>query len=397
MNPNNRWLLPEGIDEILPPQAAKLELLRRQLLDMYSKWGYEQVFPPLVEYLESLLTGAGNDLSLQTFKLTDQLNGRMMGVRADITPQVARIDARQGARGTARLCYVGDVLHTKPASLLDARSLMQIGVELFGHDGIGADVEVIRLMLDSVHQAGVRAPHIDLGHVAIYRTLVNAAAFDQAADKQLRDILQRKAVPELEQFVAQQNLDSELGETLLALPGMAGDRAALHDACEYLAGYPEAIGAINDLEKIADYLEANYPDATLYFDLSELRGYNYHTGMVFSTYVAGKGQAIANGGRYDHAGKVFGEARPATGFSADLVQLMRYSESALGRPKVFAPAAMDLPTAQRKGLDEQIQKLRGNGRVVITGFLDDTPEAFGCSEQLVFQAGGWVLEPVANT
>lgn len=395
MSSADRWLLPEGIDEILPPQATKLERLRRDLLDLYRSWGYDQVVPPMVEYLESLLTGVGNDLSLQTFKLTDQLTGRTMGIRADMTPQVARMDAHTINRdGPVRLCYAGHVLHTKPASLLDSRSLIQIGVELFGHSGIDADIEVVSLMLHTLAKSGVERLHLDLGHVAIYRELAATARLSERQEQNLHDIYQRKAVPELEAFVVENVENPELQQSFLALAQLAGDHTVLHEARQQLDRYPAVAAAIDDLAAMAAHINNAFPQITLYFDLGELRGYHYHTGLVFSAYVAGKGQAIANGGRYDHVGEVFGRARPATGFSADLAALMKFDQRDASTGLVFAPCASSVAEAQRAGLVEEVAQLRVQGLRVVSGLAgsQDNPQTLGCTEQLVYKESSWQLE-----
>ncbi|MCG8671444.1 MAG: ATP phosphoribosyltransferase regulatory subunit [Pseudomonadales bacterium] len=395
MSTADRWLLPEGIEELLPAQAAKLESLRRDLLDLYSCWGYEQVIPPLVEYLESLLTGVGNDLSLQTFKLTDQMTGRTMGIRADMTPQVSRIDAHTlNLEGPVRLCYSGDVLHTKPESIMDSRSLVQVGVELFGHSGIDADIEVISLMLHTLAKANIETLHVDLGHVAIYRELAVAAGLDNAQELQLYDIYRRKAVPELEAFVEANVSDEQIKQSFLALTTLAGDRSVLTKAKEVLAAYPESTAALNDLVVIADHVEQCFPQVTLYFDLGELRGYHYHTGPVFSAYVPGKGQAIANGGRYDQVGEVFGRARPATGFSTDLIQLIKTLPALEPTRLVFAPVAQDFDSAVKASLKQAIAELRAQGVRVIEALPGQTQTAsdMGATEQLVLNNSGWQTE-----
>lgn len=397
MSTADRWLLPEGIEEILPPQAAKLESLRRQLLDLYRSWGYEQVFPPLVEYLESLLTGVGNDLSLQTFKLTDQLTGRTMGIRADMTPQVSRIDAHTLNReGPVRLCYSGHVLHTKPESLMDARSLIQIGLELFGHSGIDADIEVISLMLHTLEAAGISRLHLDLGHVAIYRELAAAARLDDGQEQSLYDIYQRKAVPELEAFLTNHVCDPALRESFLAITELAGDVSVLARARQVLAAYPQALAAITDLEMMAAHVAQEFPEVTLYFDLGELRGYHYHTGAVFSAYVPGQGQAIANGGRYDQVGEVFGRARPATGFSTDLARLIRFMPAPTPAAAVFAPCSSECPGEQKSALQQAVSELRSQGRRVIAALPGQEQGAaeMGCSEQLIYQDNRWQLATV---
>lgn len=390
----DRWLLPDGIDEILPPQAAKLEQLRRDLLDMYGSWGYEQVFPPLVEYLESLLTGAGNDLALQTFKLTDQLTGRLMGVRADMTTQVARIDAHTLQRdGVTRLCYAGHVLHAKPESLTASRSLIQIGAEIYGHGAVSSDIEVISLMLETLRRGGCKEIHLDLGHVAIYRSLAAEAGLGPDQEWQLFEIYQRKAVPELEQFLEQQVAEPSLRKQLRALASLAGDSTILDSAATLLAEAPAAVqAALLDLRQIASQLRETHPDVALYFDLGELRGYHYHTGAVFSAYIPGMGQAIANGGRYDHIGEVFGRARPATGFSTDLAVLVQRVENTPKVERIFAPFLSD------EGLQQSVKQLRDQGHVIVQA-LDETqtPESLGCAKQLTHTEAGWVTEVVSDS
>lgn len=396
MSTLDRWLLPDGIDEILPPQAAKLEHLRRDLLDLYRTWGYEQVFPPLVEYLESLLTGAGNDLALQTFKLTDQQTGRLMGLRADMTPQVARIDAHTLKRpGVTRLCYAGHVLHTRPQSLGASRSLIQVGAEIYGHAGIESDVEVIGLMLQTLAMGGCEEIHLDLGHVAIYRALAEQAGLDESQEWQLFEIYQRKAVPELEAFLQSNVEDTHLQSMLRSLVELAGDASVLARAKTVLASAPPAVlSALADLEQIAAALSQSNPQVTLYFDLGELRGYHYHTGPVFSAYVPGVGQAVANGGRYDRIGEVFGRARPATGFSTDLVPLISGADLPAPPKRIFAPCS----TTQDSALQECIADLRAKGQVVVQSFdSEQTPQSLDCHEQLIQGEDGWLLQPVSNS
>ncbi|PCJ31741.1 MAG: ATP phosphoribosyltransferase regulatory subunit [Moraxellaceae bacterium] len=387
----DRWLLPDGVEEILPTQAAVLESLRRELLDLYRSWGYELVIPPLVEYLESLLIGAGNDLALQTFKLTDQTTGRLMGVRADMTPQVARIDAHTlNQQGPVRLCYAGDVLHTKPSSLTASRSAMQVGVELFGHDGVASDIEVILLMLDTLLAAGCENIHLDLGHVAIYRILAEMAQLDEAQEMTLFDIYQRKSVPELAEFLDAHLADSPLKAKFIALSELAGDQSVLVKAKTLLASVSKEIeAAIDDLQTIADTIRARRPDVSLYFDLGELRGYHYHTGPVFSAYLPSVGHSIACGGRYDHIGEVFGRARAATGFSTDLASLIKIKQQSPGLPVplVFAPCS------DEDSLLKEIAHLRGQGIRVVAGLPGQTvlPEDMGCTQQLKWQEERWVI------
>lgn len=273
----DRWLLPDGIDEVLPREAVRIETARRQLLDLFSRWGYDLVITPHIEYLESLLTGAGHDLELQTFKMIDQLSGRMLGLRADITPQVARIDAHTlGAEGPSRLCYCGSVLHTRPRALSTSRSLIQLGAELYGDASSASDIEVISLMLETLALCRVEGVHLDIGHVGIYRGLIQAAGVDESTESALFDALQRKAVDEVAELAGSLE-QASLGAMLCSLVELSGGVEVLDRAHALLDGAPEAVmAALDDLAEVAQVLARNYPDVPLYFDLGELRGYHYH-------------------------------------------------------------------------------------------------------------------------
>lgn len=356
------WLLPDGVADVLPAEAMRLETLRRRLLDRFSAWGYQLVFPPLMEYLDSLLTGSGHDLDLMTFKITDQLSGRLMGVRADITPQVARLDAHSvpPVEGAARYCYAGTILNTRPASLAASRCPVQIGAELYGYAGVAGDVEILRLMLETLAIAGCRQPQLDLGHVAIFRGLAAHAGLNAAQEATLFDIYQRKAVAELQEFLAATDLSSEHRTKFLGLLTLAGDVSVLQKANALLKGLSADIdNALSALQAIADALQRSHPAVALYFDLSELRGYHYHTGLVFAAYVQGARAEVAKGGRYDHVGEAFGRARPATGFSADLKTLMQWFDDGEVASAVLAPAG-DEPA-----LRQAIAELRAQGRRVV--------------------------------
>jgi ATP phosphoribosyltransferase regulatory subunit len=315
----DRWLLPDGVEEILPLEAKPLELLRRQLLDLYSTWGYDLVIPPLLEYTDSLLIGLGQDLDLLTFKVTDQLTGRTLGVRADITPQTARMDAHSmNAMGANRLCYAGHVVHTKPKHPLATRTPIQVGLEFYGEAGIAADIEVVSLLLESLQLARLPKLHIDLGHVGIYRALAEAAKLNSTQEDELFDLLQRKAMTEIRQWVAVNVAEKSFAALFLALPTLSGKLDVLVKARALFSGVSLALAAIDQLQRVADVMHERYPSAELYFDLSELRGYHYLTGLVFAAFAPGFGNPIASGGRYDHIGEVFGRARPATGFAIDV-------------------------------------------------------------------------------
>ncbi|OMH31822.1 ATP phosphoribosyltransferase regulatory subunit [Motiliproteus sp. MSK22-1] len=390
----DRWLLPDGVKEILPPEARKVEQLRRRLLDLFHSWGYDLVMPPLIEYLDSLLTGTGNDLALSTYKITDQLTGRLMGLRADTTPQVARIDAHSLPRETtARYCYVNSVLHTVPENMLAGRSPMQIGAELYGHCGVESDIEVICLMLETLKAAGVTSTiTLDLGHVAFYRALIEEAKLTAEDEAQLFELLQGKAITELEVLLDSLELSSERTEQFRQLIHLSGDCLVLDRATELLGGLsPATDAALQDLKRIADMVSACYPQVQLYFDLSELRGYNYHTGVVFAAYVPEYGQALIKGGRYDQIGKDFGRARPATGFSGDLKVFAEVTGLAgVTEGAVFAPAEEDVE------LHRKVAELRKAGMRVVCSLPGEEAgaAAMNCDKQLVRGAGGWELSDV---
>ncbi|MDD5037503.1 MAG: ATP phosphoribosyltransferase regulatory subunit, partial [Methylococcaceae bacterium] len=325
----DRWLLPEGIEEVLPRETKRLEGLRRKVLDLFASWGYLQVITPLIEYIESLLIGAGHDLDLQTFKLIDQISGRQMGVRADMTPQVARIDARHGTDDIpSRFCYLGTVLHTQADHLQRSRSPLQVGAELYGHSGCASDLEVIRLMLEMLSLAGLQNIHLDLGHVGIYRTLVGQAGLNGQQEAELFDILQRKAAPDLREFFAANPMKPAVANMLAALIELHGGESVIGQARERLnAADGQVKQALSELETIAARLARDFPQMPIHFDLAELRGYHYHRGVVFAAFIEGYGRELARGGRYDGIGKSFGRSRPATGFSADLKVITRLTKA----------------------------------------------------------------------
>lgn len=395
MSNQDTWLLPEGIEELLPPQAAQLEQLRRKLLDCYRSWGYDFVMPPFVEYLESLLTGAGGDLELQTFKIIDPMTGRLLGVRADMTPQAARIDAHQLRRAApVRLCYLGTVLHTRPEGFSGSRAPLQVGAELYGHGGIESDLEIIELTLETLALTDVRDPHVDLGHVGIFRGLARQAGLSEQTEARLFDALQRKAVPEIDDLLAEESLPGEVAAMLEGLANLNGGEEVFAEARQALAAAePGVQAALGELESIARKLRERHPQLPLHFDLAELRGYKYQTGIVFAAFVPGHGQEVARGGRYDDIGRVFGRARPATGFSADLNTLVALSASApAGQPQagVLAPASDDA------GLRAKVRELRAAGNRVVYALPGQAakPREFGCDQELVQRDGAWCVVPV---
>jgi len=393
----NPWLLPDAVEELLPPAAARLERLRTQALATCERWGYSLVMPPMIEYLEALLSGVAHDLDLQTFKLTDQLSGRTMGVRADITPQAARIDAHQMRRdGPVRLCYSGSVLRTRPDEPGAARNPLQLGAELYGHTGIESDVEVIALMAEVLYAAGVETLHLDLGHVGIFRGLAAEAGLDGDGEARLWDALQRKAVADLEEILDALAVDDPHRSRLLALARLSGGEDVLAEAERRFAPAGEAVvNALADLRAIAAHLQRWLPQLVLHFDLGELRGYRYHTGVVFAAYVPGASQALGRGGRYDDIGAVFGRRRPATGFSTDLKTLLRVTAPTAAADE--APTGIAAPWVDDAALRRCIAELREQGEQVVWQLPGHghAPQAVGCNRMLVSDGqGGWSVQPL---
>ena len=380
-----RWLLPESIEDVLPGEARRIERLRRALLDEFGLHGYELVMPPLLEYVESLLTGSGHDMDLRTFKLVDQLSGRTMGIRADITPQVARIDAHLlNRKGVARLCYCGSVLHTLPSGLTATREPLQVGAELYGHAGIEADVEVIRLLAQALEIAGVQASRIDLGHVGVFRALSARGGLEAELEQELFAVLQAKDMPELPLLV--KNVPEPVRSALLALPECYGGEKALERVLALVPGDAEIAQAVGELRTLASDLA----DLPVSFDLADLRGYHYHSGVVFAAYCAGHPGTIALGGRYDKVGKAFGRGRPATGFSLDLRELSQLGAGPESLRAILAPAGVG------GGLRDVIADLRAQGEIVIEALPghDGTWDEAGCDRQLVLRAGKWIVEKI---
>ena len=370
-----RWLLPEHIEDVLPVEARAIERLRRAILDLFERHGYELVAPPLLEYLESLLSGTGRDLDLATFKLVDQLSGRMLGVRADHTPQVARIDAHLlNRQGVTRLCYCGSVLHTVPAGMTKMREPIQIGAELYGHAGIEADVEIVRLMIDALKAAGIGPLHIDLGHPGVYRALVEGSERSAEDAETLFDAVQQKDAP------AAQELG---GAAVASLTTMNGGTEVLARARRELPQQPRIVAALDALERLAAQCRA--PGVEVSVDLAELGGFNYESGLVFAAFAPGSPDAIARGGRYDEVGRSFGRARPATGFTMDLRQLAALAAAPARRGAILAPAAGDA------GLEHEIARLRAAGETVIVDLPGHEAHRneLGCDRRLENKDGKW--------
>lgn len=382
-----RWLLPEFIEDILPPEAEELESLRRQLLDHCHRHGYVLVQPPLLEHLDSLLTGTGTDLDLRTFKMVDQMSGRLLGLRADITQQVARIDAHLlNRQGAVRLCYAGSVLHTRPAGLHQTREVLQLGAELYGHASIAADREVLRLMLSALQTVQVPCTHLDLGHVGVFRALAAAAQLDPRLKTELTAAMVAKDLPEVDTCLA--SVAQPWRSALASLPRRFGDAPTVLAAASLeLPALPEIARAIEELRVLTAASAQQVED--LQVDLADLRGLNYHTGAVFAAYTRGEASAIAKGGRYDDIGRAFGRARPATGFTLYLRQLAGL------RPTPALPRAILAPDDDDPQLQSLIAKLRGQGEAVVPALdgqasADDLPAH---DRRIVRGTEGWRVEP----
>jgi len=392
----NRWLLPDGVKEVLPPEAGRIETLRRRLLDLHHSWGYDMVMPPLIEFIESLLIGTGNDLDVATFKVIDQLTGRTMGIHADITPQVARIDAHSlGAQGVNRLCYSNTVLHTSPANALASRSPLQVGAELYGHSGLDSDLEIISLMLESITHIGIDAPlTLDLGHIGIYKGLLAGMSLSQEQERALFALLQTKAVADIDAFVASLDIPVADQQMLHQLARLYGDISVLNKAVEVFAGAgSEVLEAVAYLQQLASAVQLRFPAVTLYFDLAELRGYEYHTGVVFAALTPAFGQPVAKGGRYDDIGRVFGRARPATGFSADLKILAELSSAEVApEQSVAVPSRDGLSTEQCQLLWQKEAELRGQGFRVLAQLSGPTTSDVKATHQLSWRDDAWHID-----
>nr|WP_298413553.1 ATP phosphoribosyltransferase regulatory subunit [uncultured Halomonas sp.] len=394
----DRWLLPDGMDEVLPPQATRMEQLRRALLDLYYRWGYDLVLPPPVEFLDSLLTGIGTDLDLQTFKLTDQLTGRMMGASADVTPQVARMDAHSLSRkGPARLCYCNSVLRAQADQYQGGRSPVQVGVELFGHAGLEADLEILHLALSSLTTAGAEEVHLALGYIGIYRDLISAADLDPMSQRALFEAIKRKSPGDVARQVDKQIQNPQLATLLKALTTLHGGAEVLDEARGLFAGASDTImTALDQLQALYQGVKSRYPDVTLYLDLADLRGYQYHTGMTFAAYAPRYGQALVKGGRYDDTGQVFGRARPATGFSMDLKLLASLAEHPPAEDGIWAPVCETEPARQR--LVEQIGRLRDAGERIVQALPGQStgPAEHRCNRRLVEAEDGWHVSSLSE-
>jgi ATP phosphoribosyltransferase regulatory subunit len=376
------WLLPENIADVLPSEARKIEELRRIILDNFRLYGYELVMPPLLEYLESL-TAAGPDLDLRMFKLVDQLSGRTMGMRVDMTTQVARIDAHLLNRpSVTRLCYAGSVLHTRPSGLHATREPLQIGAEIYGHAGLEADAEIQELALASLALAGFSHVRLDLSHAGVLRAILAIDGKAQRNEADLYALLRAKDVPGLQTATA--DYDPVTRAALLALPGLYGDAKTIARARYILPQWPGIETALGELESLVTVAS----EANVTIDLADLRGYQYESGAMFSIYVPGLPNAVARGGRYDHVGEAFGRARPATGFSMDLRELARLLPGAERKRSIRAP------WGKEPGLRAKIVELRATGHVVIQNLPghENDQEEFDCDRAIVLENGNWILK-----
>jgi len=389
-----RWMLPDGIEEILPPESYHVEYLRRHLLDLFCLWGYEPVTPPMMEFTNSLLVGSGADVDLLTYKVADHISGKTLGIRADITPQIARIDAHSLKReGVSRFCYTGHVLKTRTKTPLESRNPLSVGVELFGWPGLDADSEILSLLLSTIDLAKVPKACLDLGHVGIFRSLSEEVCLSPVDEEKLFDLLQSKALTEINDWVEANISDPVHARWLLALPRLSGSLDVLEQAREVFAGGPgEVFAALDELDAVGKVVTARFPESQLYFDLCELTGYNYLTGLAFAAFSPGYGTAVARGGRYDHIGEKFGRARSAIGFTMDLVAISRLSEGKNYLPKSGIFAAVSEDPSQW----EAIQDLRLQGeRVVVGAAKQKAPQEHqNCDRLLKFADGRYIVDSI---
>ncbi|HEY7674233.1 MAG TPA: ATP phosphoribosyltransferase regulatory subunit [Burkholderiales bacterium] len=380
------WILPENIEDILPPKAQRIERMRLRLLELFRVHGYELVIPPMLEYLESLLTGTGHDLDLRTFKLVDQLSGRTMGVRADITPQVARIDAHLlNRKGVTRLCYAGSVLHTRPRGLEATREPLQIGAEIYGHDGIESDLEIQRLLASALAVCGIAGARLDIGHVAVFRAICRHGHVGTEPESAIYEGLAAKDLTALR--AATRRLPAATRKALLSLPELYGEADVLDRARRTLPDYPEIRMALRDLKVLSRNV-----DLPVSVDLADLRGYHYHSGATFVAYAPAVSGAVALGGRYDEVGKAFGRARAATGFSMDLRSFADALADEDAARRIRAPHSSDPKLAA------VVRKLRSAGEIVVVELPGHAAERgdLACDSEIVKRRGKWVVRRIAR-
>jgi ATP phosphoribosyltransferase regulatory subunit len=391
------WRLPDGVEDLLPPEAAALEALRRRVLDVFRAWGFEYIEPPVIEYLDALLVGSGGDLDLQTLKVVDQRSGRLLGVRADMTAQAARIDAHVlGARGVQRLCYAGTVVHANPSEVLDSRIPFKAGAEIFGAADLAADAEVIDLLQAVLAAGGITRPVLVLGHVGIYQQLVQPLELTPTAERALFAAVQGKSQTDIATILG----DRPGAAQWVQLPTLMGRREVLPRARDCLQGAPAAVfSALQSLETLADVVQARAPGLDLRFDLAELAGYGYHTGPVFTAYqdergnARARGSAIARGGRFDGVGAAFGQSgrRAATGFDVNLKLML--DGSAEAAPAIWAPLPSSAEARHDTERSARIRALRAAGEIVVAALAVDEVPPGRCDRMLVHTGGRWSVEP----
>jgi len=388
------WALPEHIEDVLPHDAQKLESARRVALDLFASHGYELVVPPLLEYVDSLLSGSGHDMDLATFKLVDQLSGRTMGIRADTTPQVARIDAHVlNRQGVSRLCYAGSVLHTLPSGLGKSRQPFQAGAELYGHSGLEADIEIQQLMLDALRAIGVNAVQLDIGHPAIFRALVDLAGVSVDTAEAMFVATEAKDIPaliNLSQSIKHSENADKVTKALLVLPTLYGGEEVFARALSVLPADTRIAGALAQLKSI--YTKFSLQGVVVSIDLGEMGGFNYESGVVFAAFVDGASDAVARGGRYDEVGKAFGRARAATGFSLDLKSLLPLIAVESTRRAILAPVTEDADARA------EMAKLRAAGEIVVARLPghEEHRHELGCDRELVLVNGRYAVVSLQN-
>ncbi len=391
LNSGDHWLLPVGVEETLPTEAARIERLRRKVLDLLNSWGYELVMPPLMEFLDSLLTGVGHGLEIETFKLTDQISGRMMGVRADMTPQVARIDAHYlRSNGPRRLCYFGPVLRTRPDCLGCSRIPLQLGAELFGVKSSQADIEIVELLMETLSTIGLENLHVDLGHMGIFQGLSRTENLNAQAQEKLSTAIGSRSRDDVAQVCESLGLSQRATELFVLLTAASGEVDTLSSVSDKFSGASEDVReSFENLSQISTSLKKRLPATRLYYDLAALKGQSYHNGLVFSVYMPGSGRAIASGGRYDDIGKAFGRARAATGFSLDLRAISSYvKQSDTKSEQLIFASFKDDPA-----LFEAVRQLRQQGRRVIFCYDNEQPDKNSeNSIQLILKDGKWIVE-----
>ncbi len=384
---SSAWLLPEHVADVLPAQARHIEELRRGLLDVARSYGCELVMPPLLEHLESLLSGTGRELDLNTFKLVDQLSGRTLGVRADSTPQVARIDAHLLNReGVTRLCYCGPVLHALPAGMNSTREPLQFGAEIYGHVGLEADLEVQDLALDCLRRAGLGGVMLDLGDARIVRGVLAGVALTAGAFREVCAALAAKDTTSLAEL--SHAFPADVQRALRRLVSLYGDDEVIQAARSELPATPLVSAALDDLQRLANHARQAHPEVRVGFDLADIVGNGYYSGARFAAYVAGSSDAVARGGRYDEVGAVFGRNRPAVGFSLDLKTLAALA------PSQSLHSAIRAPWAEEAGLRSAVRRLREQGETVVCVLPGHEHEGqeFDCDRELVAVAGQWMVQ-----